>query len=127
MFGPLGTALNMIPDATEIYTCAVAELAGCMAENDGGLDEEILWCLRDMLMNKLLEATVEYSQQNYLSSAGTLLLSFPQLIRTSCPTASLRFTKLGNSSKAFLWFLAGPKTMARQTPVLPRPFKPRKI
>lgn len=64
MSGPPGTALNMTSDATEVHTRAVSELAGCTGDNDGGSDEEILQCLRDVPMNKLLEVAVEYSQQN---------------------------------------------------------------
>lgn len=65
MSGPPGTALNMTSDATEIHTRAVAELAGCPFQQNQTPDEEILQCLRDMPMNKLLEVAVEYSQQNH--------------------------------------------------------------
>lgn len=65
MSGPPGTALNMTSDATEIHTRAVAELAGCPVERDQISDEEILQCLRDAPMNKLLEVAVEYSQRNH--------------------------------------------------------------
>lgn len=65
MSGPPGTALNMTSDATEIHTRAVAEAAGCPAEQDRSSDEEILQCLRDMPMDRLLEVAVDYSQQNH--------------------------------------------------------------
>lgn len=65
MSGPPGTALNMTSDATEIHTRAVADLAGCAGEDDRGSDEEILQCLRDLPMDKLLEVAVEYSQRNH--------------------------------------------------------------
>lgn len=65
MSGPPGTALNMTSDATEIHTRAVAELAGCPFDHDRSSDEEILQCLRDVPMNKLLEVAVEYSQNNH--------------------------------------------------------------
>lgn len=64
MSGPPGTALNMTSDATEIHTRAVAEAAGCPAEQDRVSDEKILRCLRDLPMDKLLEVAVKYSQQN---------------------------------------------------------------
>lgn len=65
MSGPPGTALNMTSDATEIHTRAVAELAGCTVDHDQSLDVEILQCLRDLPMDKLLELAVEYSQNNH--------------------------------------------------------------
>lgn len=66
MSGPPGTALNMTSDATEIHTRAVAESAGCFVEDDQTPeDEQILQCLRDVPMDKLLEVAVEYSQQNH--------------------------------------------------------------
>lgn len=65
MSGPPGTALNMTSDATEIHTRAVAELAGCTVEHDRSSDEEILQCLRDLPMDKLLEVAVDYSQNNH--------------------------------------------------------------
>lgn len=65
MSGPPGTALNMTSDATEIHTRAVAESAGCSVEGDQTSDEQILQCLRDVPMDKLLELAVEYSQQNH--------------------------------------------------------------
>lgn len=67
MSGPPGTALNMTSDATEIHTRAVADLAGCAAEDNRVPDEEVrvLQCLRDLPMDKLLEVAVEYSQRNH--------------------------------------------------------------
>lgn len=64
MSGPPGTALNMTSNATETHTRAVAEAAGCPAQQDQDSDEKILQCLRDLPMDKLLEVAVEYSQQN---------------------------------------------------------------
>lgn len=65
MSGPPGTALNMTSDATEIHTRAVAEIAGCPVENDQNSDQQILQCLRELPMNKLLDVAVEYSQRNH--------------------------------------------------------------
>lgn len=66
MSGPPGTALNMTSDATEIHTRAVAESAGCSVEYDQtSEDEQILQCLRDVPMDRLLELAVEFSQQNH--------------------------------------------------------------
>lgn len=65
MSGPPGTALNMTSDATEIHTRAVAEITGCPVKNDQTSDQQILQCLRDLRMNKLLEVAVEYSQRNH--------------------------------------------------------------
>lgn len=65
MSGPPGTALNMTSDATEIHTRAVAESAGCSVKDEQISDEQILRCLRDVPMDKLLEVAVEYSQQNH--------------------------------------------------------------
>ncbi|TGO40154.1 hypothetical protein BHYA_0041g00210 [Botrytis hyacinthi] len=59
--GPLGTSLNLISDATEHHTRAVADRVGC-----GGLvDSEILSCLRDFLMQDLIDSAMEYSMSNH--------------------------------------------------------------
>lgn len=65
MSGPPGTALNMTSEATEIHTRAVAEIAGCVGEDDPSTDEGILQCLRQLSMSDLLEVAVAYSQQNH--------------------------------------------------------------
>ncbi|POS76103.1 hypothetical protein DHEL01_v205498 [Diaporthe helianthi] len=65
MSGPPGTALNITSDATEIHTRAVAETTGCSLEDDQTSDEQILQCLRDVPMGKLLDVAVEYSQKNH--------------------------------------------------------------
>ncbi|KAK3384842.1 Alpha/Beta hydrolase protein [Podospora didyma] len=61
MSGPPGTALNISSDATEIHTLAVASKLGCSHEKD----ERMLECLRDVLMNDLLEAAMGYSVENH--------------------------------------------------------------
>lgn len=55
--GPPGTALNITSDATEIHTRAVAEKLQCAH----GSDEEILSCLREIPMERLTDAAIEYS------------------------------------------------------------------
>ncbi|KAH9892085.1 alpha/beta-hydrolase [Xylariomycetidae sp. FL2044] len=61
MSGPPGTALNLTSDATEIHTLAVAESLGCQTEND----KDVLECLRELPMEKLLEVAMEYSVANH--------------------------------------------------------------
>lgn len=60
MSGPPGTALNITSDATELHTRAVAEQLDCAKEDD----EETLWCLRNVPMDKLTEVAVGYSVSN---------------------------------------------------------------
>lgn len=61
MSGPPGTAVNATSDATEIHTRAVAETLACTSEDD----EEVLECLRQVPMNTLLEASMDYSVNNH--------------------------------------------------------------
>lgn len=61
MSGPPGTAINMSSDATETHTRAVAQKLGC-AKND---DRETVHCFRDVPIEELLTAAVEYSKQNF--------------------------------------------------------------
>jgi carboxylesterase type B len=60
MSGPLGTPLNMSSSVTEMHTSAVARDVGC--NQDG--DAEVLACLRDVPMEELLDAAMEYSVAN---------------------------------------------------------------
>ncbi|KAI1101850.1 alpha/beta-hydrolase [Jackrogersella minutella] len=57
-----GTALNITSDATEIHTRAVAEPLGCGNNED---ENKILECLRDIPMEKLIEAAMAYSVNNH--------------------------------------------------------------
>ncbi|KAF2230602.1 alpha/beta-hydrolase [Viridothelium virens] len=57
MSGPPGTAINTTSDATEIHTRAVAELVGCQTDSDA----EMVACLREVPMQKLLDSTMQYS------------------------------------------------------------------
>lgn len=57
MSGPPGTALNIISDATEIHTRAVAEKLEC--HDSDGDDEDTLKCLRKVPMERLLDVAME--------------------------------------------------------------------
>lgn len=61
MSGPPGTALNITSDATEIHTRAVAEKLDCLHTTD----EETLKCLREVPVDRLSDAAVEYSVSNH--------------------------------------------------------------
>jgi carboxylesterase type B len=60
MSGPPGTAVNMSSDAAIGHTLAVAERLEC-----AGDDEELVQCLRQVPMGKLLDVAMEYSVQNF--------------------------------------------------------------
>ncbi|KAJ8071559.1 hypothetical protein OCU04_001872 [Sclerotinia nivalis] len=61
MSGPPGTFLNITSDATEYHTKVVADKVGC-----GGLiGSEMLSCLRDVPMQKLIDSAMEYSISNH--------------------------------------------------------------
>lgn len=68
MSGPPGTSLNIQSDATEKHTRVVAEKLGCGYDSQS--DEEILRCLREIPMDALTEAAMEYSVNNH-PPAGT--------------------------------------------------------
>ena len=61
MSGPPGTALNMTSDATEIHTRAVAENVNCEQTEE----DDLLKCLREVPMQKLLDVSTQYSVQNH--------------------------------------------------------------
>ncbi|KAL9094760.1 MAG: hypothetical protein Q9165_003031 [Trypethelium subeluteriae] len=57
MSGPPGTAINTTSDVTELHTRAVAEIVGCQTDPD----TEMIACLREVPMQKLLDAAMQYS------------------------------------------------------------------
>lgn len=61
MSGPPGTALNVTSDAPRLHTIAVAKELGCQTENE----KDILSCLREVPMEKLTEAAMDYSVANH--------------------------------------------------------------
>ncbi|KAI8962346.1 alpha/beta-hydrolase [Daldinia sp. FL1419] len=61
MSGPPGTAVNITSDASKVHTIAVAENLGCKIEDE----EAILGCLREVPMEKLTEAAMDYSVANH--------------------------------------------------------------
>ncbi|KAI1775457.1 alpha/beta-hydrolase [Hypoxylon cercidicola] len=61
MSGPPGTALNITSDASQVHTLAVAERLGCQTEDE----KDILKCLREVPMEKLTEAAMDYSVANH--------------------------------------------------------------
>ncbi|KAF7872525.1 hypothetical protein EAF04_003446 [Stromatinia cepivora] len=72
MSGPPGTSLNITSDATEYYTKVVADKVGC-----GGLiDSEMLLCLRNVPMQKLIDSAMEYSISNHPPSGLFTFIPF---------------------------------------------------
>jgi carboxylesterase type B len=61
MSGPPGTALNMSSTVTEYHTTTVASIVGCSQDKD----LEKLQCLRDVPMEVLLSAAMQYSVSNH--------------------------------------------------------------
>ncbi|KAI1475178.1 alpha/beta-hydrolase [Daldinia eschscholtzii] len=61
MSGPPGTALNITKDASQIHTVAVAKELGCLTGNGN----DILKCLREVPMDKLIETAMDYSRANH--------------------------------------------------------------
>ncbi|KAF2109765.1 Alpha/Beta hydrolase protein [Lophiotrema nucula] len=61
MSGPPGTALNMSSDVTELHTKTVAQNLGCDIEQD----EKTLECLREVPVEKLLQAAMEHSVKHH--------------------------------------------------------------
>jgi carboxylesterase type B len=57
MSGSPGRALNMSSEMTEMHTSAVAKSVGCK-------DDEVLQCLREIPMEQLLDAAMQYSVAN---------------------------------------------------------------
>lgn len=104
MSGPPGTALNITSDACEIHTRAVAQLLDCPE----GSDKDILQCLRDAPMEKLLEVAVAYSSQNHPPMG--LFTFIPSIDSDLSPSVSLSCTNKVDSSKACHSFSAGRTT-----------------
>jgi carboxylesterase type B len=61
MSGPPGTALNITSTVTESHTKAVAHNVGCKHTED----MELLQCLREVPMDTLLKAAMQYSVANH--------------------------------------------------------------
>ncbi|KAI1397828.1 Alpha/Beta hydrolase protein [Hypoxylon fuscum] len=91
MSGPPGTALNITSDATELHTLAVAKDLGC------GEKDEVLKCLRDVPMEKLVETAMEYSVNNH-PPAG-LFTFLPSVDDDFIPDRQSVLVKAGNFVK----------------------------
>jgi carboxylesterase type B len=107
MSGPPGTALNMSSTVTESHTKEVAKTVGCTNMKDA----ELLHCLREVPMMKLLDAAMQYSVANH-PPAG-LFTFIPCIDDDLFPDRPSVLYQAGRFVKGKSWVLE-PKVTAKQ-------------